>query len=110
MTCVIVGTLKDQKGRNLFILDKLNNQTYTVEAANDDTFELEIGSEGIFVGNETNGVITVTRHEIRKFLNPMYEEDLIGVAGRIIIDLIDDPFPAIYDAKVREAENGDSSD
>ena len=72
---------------------------------NEEVYELEAETTGVFIGELCKGQITVNRHEIKKLLDPMYEEDLVGTAGKMVLELIGDPFPAMYKEK-EELMNG----
>lgn len=99
MTCVIIGEILDFKGNTILIKDSITGEIHDTTSHDDETFELKKGDSGIFIGNFEKGIPVINRYELKKFLDPMYEEDIIEMSGKIIVELINDPFPKIYAEK-----------
>lgn len=99
MTCVVVGTVVDMQKGALHVRDAFTGEVHVLAPGNDETLELAIGTDGVFIGQMRNGKVTVVRHEIRRLLDPLYEEDLIGAAGQMVLELAGDPFPEIFAAQ-----------
>ena len=104
MTVVIVGELTKSEGGYLYIKDATNQEIIQTRALDDETLELDPGTTGVFMGEFQNGMPVISRYEIRKLIHPLYEEDLLGEAGKIVVSLIDDPFPELFEAKLKELE------
>jgi hypothetical protein len=110
MTIVIVGEIKERNARTLTILDAVTKEYHKVTAIDDDTLELPAGTTGLFIGESVGGELKITRKEIRKLLDPLYEEDLMGIAGKIVVELIDDPFPELFARKEEELKELEESE
>ena len=59
--------------------------------------EIKVGDTGVFVGENKGDYVKVSRTEIRQFLDPLYEDELIKAAGLFtLIEPIDNPFPDVF--------------
>jgi hypothetical protein len=98
MVVAFIGNILDISIDGTKIEDKISKEVHLVKLTGDQSLELKIGDTGIFVGELYNSKFRVTRYEIRKFLDPMYEEDLFSVAGKYsLIPPINDPFTEVYE-------------
>ena len=97
MTGVVIGKVLDISLDGLTIEDHITKEKIKAFSESDDVLELTIGDTGIFVGNLYNNSIRIKRYEIRKFLDPLYEEDLFDASGKFtLIPVVDNPFTDTY--------------
>jgi len=96
MTCVIIGEVISFKGNTILIKDSITGEIHDTTSHDDETFELEEGATGIFIGTFEKGIPVINKYELKKFLDPMYEDDLMEISGKIIVELVNDPFPKIF--------------
>lgn len=99
MFCCVVGKIVGLELKTAVIEDLRTKERFTCKLDGDEAFEVKVGDEGAFVGRVRNGEFVVRRDIdiIRKFLDPLYEEDMLKTAGLTsLIAPIDDPFPEMY--------------
>lgn len=97
MIVCIVGTVTDVTGQGFSVEDKLTKEVFECTSNNSDFLDMDIGTEAIFVGRWYKGTLKVDRREIRKFLDPLYEQELLETAAfYTLVPIINDPFGAIY--------------
>jgi hypothetical protein len=99
MVCSFVGIIQSRDNLDIYIKDLSDGNIVQTRALNDETFDLDIGTSGVFIGELKDNVFYVKRYEVKKFLDPLHEDDLMNVTGKIVLTLIDDPFPEIYKSK-----------
>lgn len=93
MTGVVIGKVLDVNLDGVIIEDHVTKEKITAISESDDVLEMKIGETAIFVGNLYGNTIRVKRYEIRKFLDPLYEQDLFDASGRYsLIPPVDNPF------------------
>jgi len=96
MTCVIVGTVKEIDINGAILEDHQTGDLHKVRLI--DPLETKVNDYALFVGEKKGEILTVTRKEIEKFLDPLYEEDLLYKSGSTnFIPLIEDPFPEVFE-------------
>lgn len=97
MTCVIVGKILKKEINKIEILDSNTQELHQCTFPDEEYEHLKEGDSGVFCGQSVNGVTKIKKIDLRKFLNPLYEEDLFENAGRYdFVDPINDPFPALF--------------
>lgn len=99
MFCCVVGKIVSLELKTAVIEDLRTKERFTCKLDGDEAFEVKVGDEGAFVGRVRGGEFVVRRDidSIRKFLDPLYEEDMLRTAGlTTLIAPIDDPFPEMY--------------
>lgn len=97
MYCCCVGTIVDIDLTTIIVEDLKTKERFTCIFDGDESLEAKIGDEGTFVGKFRNGVIAVKKVDVRKFLDPLFEEDMLRTAGlTTLIAPIADPFPEMY--------------
>jgi len=72
MTVCVLGIIEKRDDKT-FLKDFDTGEVFPV--VNSDNFEP--GMEGLFIGNFFSGKIEVTKNDIREFLQPFFEEDVI---------------------------------
>jgi len=101
MTVTVVGTIVEHKAGVLLVKDATNKEIFELYPASEDVYELEDNTSGIFIGELNRGQIKVRHYALRRLLDPMYEDDLLGIAGDIVQEIMNDPFPAIFEEQMR---------
>lgn len=98
MTFVIIGAIvaHTPKGE-IVVQDRASKEQFTVVPLDDEMLEMEDGTEGILIGTFTKGVYKAQIYEPRKLLEPLYDVDLMEIAGQFVHDLKGDPFPDIFE-------------
>jgi len=87
----IVGKVLDLGIDKATILDLKTSEEFECTL---NTEGLEKNQTGLFSGDLIKGKITVKYIHLKKFLNPLYEQDLFSSAGKYtLIQPIEDPFP-----------------
>jgi hypothetical protein len=93
MTSVLVGRIVDIQNGKLMIEDHVTKEVIECESDSDEVLDLQIGEDAIFAGQRYADRFRVKRFEIRKFLDPLYEEDLLDASGRFtLVPPINNPF------------------
>ncbi len=93
MTGVIIGKVLDVNLGAVIIEDHISRERIECDIDNSDMLDLKIGEQAIFVGDIYMNKMRVKKVEIRKFLDPLYEEDLFDASGRFtLIPLVSNPF------------------
>lgn len=104
----IVGEIVEKSGSKVVVKDTDTGEVFECVAVGDDVLELQKGQTGMFIGDVVRGEIRVKWVHIARLLDPLYEEDIHGLAGiTTLMSLVDDPFPALYQeqlAKLQELE------
>lgn len=94
MVSVLLGTIVEVNGSSMKIKDLISGDVILAEAAADIAFDVHEGEEGVFSGlYQAGGKFVIKRLNVRKFLKPLYEDDLMEASGReTFIQPVDDPF------------------
>lgn len=72
-------------------------ETYTLEVDAEQLEQIEVGKEGVFVGTLKGGAIKIKRVDIRRFLDPLYEEDVFETGSRYVtVPVPEDPFDEMF--------------
>lgn len=98
MTAAVVGTVLSLGTGTVFtIQDNSNRETIECTAQTDDILDLKVGMTAIFVGQYSPTEFKVRKIEIRKFLDPLYEEDLLSVSNSFaLVPVMNNPFTEAY--------------
>lgn len=108
MTCIIVGTVQDVSLKELKIEDSNTGEVHNCILNDDALLGVKAGQTGIFCGTYYNGKIRLRKVDVRRFLDPLYEEDLLEKSGEFtLLTVIDDPFPDIFE-KLEATKKEDS--
>ena len=117
MTVAFIGTIVDMNLREVQVRDLETKEVLSCELISEDALidtPIEIGRTAVFTGKYYAGKITIRRFVYKKFLEPLYEDDLLGLAGEFaLLKAIDDPFTELYqkfleEEKQRELLEGES--
>lgn len=80
----------------------------------DGIFDLEVGMQGVFVGTLSGGAFMLEKVEIKKFLDPLYQRNLLTVSSDInLVPVVGDPFPRVFklytefEKQIKEKEEND---
>lgn len=93
MIGVVIGKVVNVELGKLIVEDHVSRELIECEADADDVLDIELGQQAIFVGRINHGKLKVRKLEIRKFLDPLYEEDLFDASGKFtLIPPIANPF------------------
>ncbi len=96
MTIVLLGKVLKTTVDQLEIQDQVTKQTITAYLGGN-SLDVTVGTEGIFVGTYTGEKFHIKRVSEKKFLSPLYEEELIKIGS--IINLYDEmrgPFDEFF--------------
>lgn len=94
---LLFGRVVDLQLKTAVVEDLRTKERFTCKLDGDEAFEVKVGDEGTFAGRVRNGEYVVRRVDVRKFLDPLYEEDMLKTAGLTsLVAPIDDPFPEMY--------------
>jgi hypothetical protein len=97
MVVCIVGEVVSISGRTFDIKDRITSEVFSCKVEGEDSLDLKVGDTGCFVGTSYNNSIKVHKIEIRKFLDPLYEDDLLDLSSKhTLLPIIDEPFTQIY--------------
>ena len=96
MTVAFIGTVLNFESGFLIVRELTTNEQYKIKPGNDQTLELEVGHTAVFIGQLVSNEFKLISYDIRKLIDPMYEEDLLNSSSNIVIDLVGDPFPEIF--------------
>ncbi len=97
MTGVIIGKVLDVSLDGILVEDHITKEQIKAISEMDEDLALQIGDTGVFVGNIYKDTIRFKRYEIRKFLDPLYEEDLLSASGQFtMIPVIENPFTEAF--------------
>jgi hypothetical protein len=92
MTIVCLGKVLKCSGAELELIDQISKQK-VIGTLSSSSLDIKVGTEGIFVGEFTEGKFTFKRVNEKKFLSPLYEEELIKISSIInLYDEIQGPF------------------
>lgn len=105
MTFVIVGTIIRSEKGILIVEDKNTGDLFEIIPSDDETLELPVGTTGLYVGVFSNKEYKAKWVEPRRLLEPLYNEDLLEVSGRFVMDIVGDPFPEIYTTLTEEDDS-----
>lgn len=94
MVSVVLGTILKVDGVQCTVRDEVSGQDIECQAHAELAFDIQVGDQGVFVGTYAPGAkFIIKRFDLRKFLTPLYEQDVMLAAGQdTFIQLIDDPF------------------
>lgn len=95
MICCLIGTISNIENKKVTISDRLSGLDYECETEGDLFLNFKVGDQGIFIGPMWNNVIRVKKYELRKLLDPLYEEDLFNI-NQSMVPLINDPFGDLF--------------
>jgi hypothetical protein len=102
LTVAFIGTVCGFNNGLLEVQELTTNEKYKIIPGNDLTLELEIGKTAVFMGTLNKGQLTLISYDVRKLIDPMYEEDLLNASSNISISLVNDPFPQIFNSFIEE--------
>lgn len=103
MTEACLGQVVSATNDRICVRDLETQDVYEVNYVFDPERPIGTDSTGVFVFSLSRGIRTLVYLSLRKFLNPLGEDDLITKAGAwTTIGLIDDPFPEMYDRILTE--------
>lgn len=106
MHVALIGTVLKFGLQESLVLDLATKEEIVVHFTGDDKFDIVEGKMYAFTGEWRNGKISLTRFALRRFLDPMYETDLIEAAGKFkLINPINDPFVEYYQKFMEEYLN-----
>jgi hypothetical protein len=99
----VVGKIKELGLGTGVIVDLSTGEEFK---CNLNTETLSVGQQGAFTGELVGNKISVKHATIRKFLDPLYEEDLFEASGKFtLIQPVDNPFPELWEELNKENEN-----
>lgn len=91
------GKITEIKGTKAVIRVAESEDEVVVELGGNQSLELVNGDEGIFSGHIENKKVFVTKINLRKLVDPLYQEDLLRKGALLdVTGLIHNPFPKIY--------------
>lgn len=97
MIACLLGTIKSIQNKNLIIEDILTEKEYNCEYVDDQILNLEVGVEGVFVGQFIDSTFRIRKVDLRKFLEPLYEKEIIEASGKYnLVPVLKDPFTETY--------------
>jgi len=106
MTVAFIGTVLTINLSDAEVRDDLTKKNLLCKIAPDDLNDIQVGSQAAFVGDlqvissdagKNLVEITIKRIVLRRFLDPMYEEDVITAYGDFALLVpINDPFHEAY--------------
>lgn len=100
MTVLVLGEITSLTGTNGVVKDLETEEEYQLSLNNQFASELTQGSIGLFIGNYSGNILWLKKYALRKFLDPLYEEDLLTASGTFaLIKPLDDPFYAEFEKK-----------
>lgn len=106
MTVVFLGRVLSTNLDEATFLDLNTKETVTCRVESGDVQHIKTGDEGVFGGDFYQGRVTVKRIHLRKYLDPMYEEDVITASGEFaLLKPIDDPFHKAFAQFLKEQES-----
>jgi len=98
MTFVIIGSIVSHTSKGeVIVQDRSTKEQFTIIPLDDEMLEMEEGTDGIIIGTFCKGIYKAQIYEPRKLLEPLYDVDLMDIAGQFVHDLKGDPFPNIFD-------------
>ena len=80
MTIVCLGKVLKKNNDQIQIIDQVSKQPIDAWLT-PNSLETSVGTEGIFVGNFTGDKFFIKRVNEKKFLAPLYEEELIKIGS-----------------------------
>ena len=93
MTIVVLGKVLSRDLKNIVVEDFDTKEKLSLKLDQEGLDELKLGETAIFVGKKNiSGIIEVSRIEPRKFLDPLYEDEVIENSSFSLVELIDNPF------------------
>ncbi len=97
MTCVIAGEVLDVGPNSVQVRDVLTEDVYEILLQREEILKLDKGTHGFFVGELRYGKITARKVDIRKFLQPLHERDIMELSAKYIqVEIVDNPFDELY--------------
>ena len=108
MVICLVGTIVNLDGAFADLKDAEDGKIVRVHLVNDLVDKVVVGHTGVFLGDRlTEGAPSVNSFDFRRFLDPMYEADILSESGLYTqFNVIKDPFKKVYDIMVeRNKEN-----
>lgn len=110
MTVCLIGKILRINTRSLDISEMSTKEEYTCDYENDDLFDLKVDQQGVFVGELISGRLRLKKVEIRKFLDPLYEDDLYDASGSLtLVPIINDPFTQTYIEFLKRNEQNENT-
>jgi len=104
MTIVILGEVQEAANEKLVVLDIGTGESHDVVLEGD--LVCSKGTTGAFIGKKVGSEFRCNLIEARKFLNPVFEEDLLKEAGKVnLFKLVADPFPKYFNTFKQEELN-----
>lgn len=74
-----------------------DNEEIEVFISGDGILELKEGMQGIFVGKLSGQQFILENVELKKFLDPLYQRNLLNIASNMnLVEVVNDPFPAVF--------------
>jgi hypothetical protein len=107
MTCVFFGRILKIHLDKIEVLDFVSKEIHkNIYPKGNSLLDLKEGSTYIFQGDYRKDKISVNCINPKKFLNPLYEEDLFAKSGAYtLVEVVDDPFPEAYKKYMEELKN-----
>lgn len=106
MIVCILGAIKEITGKLFVVCDQVTKEEIICEAQGDTLLEAKVGDTGVFVGHYYKGLIKINKVNVRKFLDPLYEDDLYDASGKFnLVPVINDPFTEAYLEYLNEFTN-----
>lgn len=106
MIGILAGKVKDLTLKGLSVEDIQTGDIHICQCSPELLETLEIGETGVFSILFQAGNMHIRRLEMRKFLDPLYEEDVITASGKFtFVEIEDDPFPRIFSQLKEEMSN-----
>ena len=100
MTICMLGKITEIGATNIKVEDLQTGSSIILHLEIGDVFEAKIGDTGIFQGEYINNKIKAKRIDVRKFLNPIFESELISQSGFFnLITPIEDVFTQAFKEK-----------
>lgn len=102
MICVIAGRIKAIGSDAIDLEDLASGDVYTARVDDTPLSSLKVGQTGVFMGDYSTRQLVVYRVNIRKFLNPLHEEELLEMSAMLpTIRVINDLYPEYFDKAMR---------
>ena len=97
MIICVIGTITSIEHQKITIEDRITKEEIVCIPSGDSVLDMKVGDQGVFVGESCQGVNTLKKVEVRKFLDPLYETDLYQASSVYnMVDVIDNPFTEAY--------------
>lgn len=105
MTCALAGRIKEIKVESIVVEDLISKDLFDVKTDSDELLRLKEGQTALFVGEMSQGILWVTRISAQRFLEPLFEDELMEISGKYaLIQPENNPFDLVFASKGGPAE------